>query len=31
MHLRRLFEKTDTRRQANLVKLVARFSGPLAR
>ena len=31
MHLRRLFEKTDTRRQADLVKLVAGFSSPLAR
>ena len=31
MHLRRLFEKTDSRRQADLVKLVAGFSSPLAR
>jgi DNA-binding CsgD family transcriptional regulator len=31
MHLRRLFEKTDIRRQADLVKLVAGFSSPLAR
>ena len=28
-HLRRLFEKTGTHRQADLVKLVAGFSGPL--
>jgi DNA-binding CsgD family transcriptional regulator len=29
-HLKRLFEKTGTRRQADLVKLVAGFAGPLA-
>jgi DNA-binding CsgD family transcriptional regulator/PAS domain-containing protein len=29
-HLRRLFEKTGTHRQADLVKLVAGFSSPLA-
>jgi len=28
-HLRRLFEKTETRRQADLVKLVAGYSSPL--
>ena len=28
-HLKRLFEKTGTRRQADLVKLVAGFAGPL--
>ena len=28
-HLARLFEKTSTRRQADLVKLVAEFSNPL--
>jgi DNA-binding CsgD family transcriptional regulator len=27
-HLRRLFDKTDTKRQADLVRLVAGFSGP---
>jgi DNA-binding CsgD family transcriptional regulator len=30
MHLRRLFEKTGTGRQADLVKLVAGFASPLA-
>jgi DNA-binding CsgD family transcriptional regulator/PAS domain-containing protein len=30
-HLRRIFTKTDTRRQADLVKLVAAFSSPLRR
>ena len=30
-HLRRLFEKTGTHRQADLVKLVASFSNPLIR
>jgi DNA-binding CsgD family transcriptional regulator len=30
-HLRRLFEKTGAKRQADLVKLVAGFTGPLAR
>jgi len=30
-HLGRLFEKTGTRRQADLVKLVASFSNPLLR
>lgn len=30
-HLHRLFAKTETRRQADLVKLVAAFSSPLAR
>ena len=30
-HLRRLFEKTGTHRQADLVKLVAGFSSPLVR
>jgi len=29
--IRHLFAKTDTRRQADLVKLVAGFSSPLAR
>jgi DNA-binding CsgD family transcriptional regulator len=29
-HLHRLFSKTDTRRQAELVKLVAGFASPLA-
>ena len=29
-HLGRLYEKTNTRRQADLVKLVAGFSSPLA-
>jgi DNA-binding CsgD family transcriptional regulator len=29
-HLRRLFEKTGAKRQADLVKLVAGFTGPLA-
>jgi len=29
-HLRRIFEKTETRRQADLIRLVAGFSGPLA-
>jgi DNA-binding CsgD family transcriptional regulator len=29
-HLHRLFGKTDTRRQADLVKLVAGFASPLA-
>jgi DNA-binding CsgD family transcriptional regulator len=29
-HLRRLFEKTGAKRQADLVKLVAGFAGPLA-
>jgi DNA-binding CsgD family transcriptional regulator len=29
-HLRRLFEKTSTRRQADLVKLLAAFMSPLA-
>jgi DNA-binding CsgD family transcriptional regulator len=29
-HLKRLFEKTGARRQADLVKLVAGFAGPLA-
>jgi DNA-binding CsgD family transcriptional regulator len=28
-HLTRLFEKTDTNRQVDLVKLVARFTNPL--
>ena len=28
-HLQRLFGKTETRRQADLVKLVAAFSNPL--
>jgi DNA-binding CsgD family transcriptional regulator len=28
-HLRRLFEKTDTKRQAELIKLVAGYSNPL--
>jgi DNA-binding CsgD family transcriptional regulator len=28
-HLARLFEKTSTRRQAELVKLVAAFTNPL--
>ena len=31
MHLRHLFAKTDSHRQADLVKLVAGFSSPLAR
>jgi len=30
-HLGRLFEKTGTRRQADLVKLVAGYSSPLLR
>jgi DNA-binding CsgD family transcriptional regulator len=30
-HLRHLFEKTGTGRQADLVKLVAGFANPLAR
>ena len=30
VHLKRLFEKTGVRRQADLVKLVARFASPLA-
>jgi DNA-binding CsgD family transcriptional regulator len=30
-HLKHLFEKTGTRRQADLVKLVAGFANPLAR
>src|SRR5262249_10185619 len=30
-HLRRLFEKTGTKRQADLVKLVASYSNPLLR
>jgi DNA-binding CsgD family transcriptional regulator len=29
-HLRRLFEKTDTRRQSDLVRLVAGYASPLA-
>ena len=29
-HLHRLFAKTETRRQADLVKLVAGFANPLA-
>jgi DNA-binding CsgD family transcriptional regulator len=29
-HLSRLFEKTGTKRQADLVKLVAAFMSPLA-
>jgi DNA-binding CsgD family transcriptional regulator len=29
-HLNHLFSKTDTRRQADLVKLLAEFSSPLA-
>jgi DNA-binding CsgD family transcriptional regulator len=29
-HLHRLFAKTDTRRQADLVKLAAGFASPLA-
>ena len=28
-HLSRIYEKTDTKRHADLVKLVAGFSGPL--
>jgi DNA-binding CsgD family transcriptional regulator len=28
-HLRRLFDKTDTRRQADLTRLVAGYSNPL--
>jgi DNA-binding CsgD family transcriptional regulator len=30
-HLHRLFAKTGTERQADLVKLVAGFAGPLAK
>jgi DNA-binding CsgD family transcriptional regulator len=30
-HLRRLYDKTGTNRQADLVKMVASFANPLAR